>query len=294
MDTKKRDGDGDDNDTSDNMSDYSDSSFDPTSVESLTELLGLYEEAMMSIEESKAKHVIYLTHECRQLKPLMTEINEIADELEKFMEYEIALVSKGGNAPPAVLESVGNFGGEEEGEKGEEKKEMNHYDMIEQANIFLNVEDLQVSQFEAVPVEIWIKAKNSSGENPDELWHIHKFVNRAELMRDMYFQYLVLSRDLLALGKVRPPDVDPFYEPPNDSLIGVAYCFLDALSYKIEVHENLSIINFKGAVVGELEVEIFPSMGEDAGLPPEEKDVDGVAFTTEEFAINKYIGKKMR
>jgi len=175
-----------------------------------------------------------------------------------------------------------------------EKKEMDHFDMLEQAQSFVNVEDLDVGQFSVLPCELWIKARNSSGESPDELWHMVKFLNRAELMRDMYSQYVSLNKDLIALGKIRPPDIDPFYEPPHDSLIGVAYCFLDALSYKIEIHEQLSIINFKGAVVGELEVEIFPSMAEDAGIIEEqERDVDGVVYTTEEFAISKFIGKKM-
>jgi len=110
--------DGDEGD--DNLSDYSDTSFDPTNPENLAELLRQYEEAIMSIEESKARHVTCLTHEIFSLYPILEEINEIADELEKFMEYELCLVSKGGDTPPALAESVGDYGGGEGGGGGGE------------------------------------------------------------------------------------------------------------------------------------------------------------------------------
>ena len=136
--------------------------------------------------------------------------------------------------------------------------------------------------------------KNTTGENPEELWHMHKFFNRLELMRDVYFEYLDCNKDLMRLSKRVPSVRDPFYEPPMDSLIGVAYCFLDALSYMIEIHESVTIINFKGKLVGELEVEVYPSMEDNGEVIKEEATAPGeVNFTSQEFQISEYVGQTM-
>jgi hypothetical protein len=89
--------------------------------------------------------------------------------------------------------------------------------------------------------------------------------------------------------------VDPFYEPPTDSLIGVAYVFLDALSYLVEIHESITVINFKGKLVGELEVELYVTMENNGGQIREAGGEDGeVEFTNEEFVIGDHVGEAMQ
>ena len=286
-----------DDDEHNSYEDSDDDFDDALSEKFLTKTLQSYETALMDIEEFKAVHINYLTNEILELKPIISEVNEIADELEKFFEYEIALVAKGGaTAAPKVAETVGN--GEGVGEPSVDslvnESKADHFDMIAASQEIMSVEELNIDQFRPFPADIWVKAKNTTQENPDELWHINKFMNRVELFRDMYSTYTALFRDLMALGRIKPPDIDPFYEPPNDSLIGVAYCFLDAISFQIEIHESVSCINFKGKVVGELDIAIFPTMSEqDTGIVKEEKDADGVAFTSEEFIIADHVGQTM-
>jgi hypothetical protein len=112
---------------------------------------------------------------------LFQEANEIAEELEKFLSFELCLVNKGG--PGADVPSSGAEG--EDGDEEEEKKEDKtaYLDML---NNGLDVDDLDVMQYETFPAEFWVKVVNTSGENPEELWHMLKFKNRLEMMRGMW------------------------------------------------------------------------------------------------------------
>jgi hypothetical protein len=109
-------------------------------------------------------------------------------------------------------------------------------------------------------------------------------------MRWMFKEYIGCNKDLLKLKKVVPAANDPFYEPPTDVLIGVGYCFLDSLSYLVEIHESITVINFKGALVGELELEVTATMDSDDRHVEEEGEID---FTSEEFRISDQVGETM-
>lgn len=72
--------------------------------------------------------------------------------------------------------------------------------------------------------------------------------------------------------RMRPPQIigkgtrneDPFFDPPDHRLVGVAYLSLDPISYLMEVTEDaLPIVNSKGNVTGILKVRITPTLDED-------------------------------
>ena len=85
-----------------------------------------------------------------------------------------------------------------------------------------------------------------------------------------------------------PEDRDPFFDPPEDQLIGKATIFLSGLTYFLSVEETTPIIDYKGKDEGELKVRIIPHMGEE---PP----ADGDEENDEDFVENleDIIGKKM-
>ena len=276
---------------------------------------------LVELEEYEGQHVARIRNAFVELHFFCREANEISEELEKFLSFELCLVSRGGPGGVAEASDGGGTDGDDDGgddgdgdgdgDGGEEKKETatateEHQKGSEEhqkgsmeayAELIakgLDVDDLELSQYQAFPAEFWIKVKHTGGEKPEELWHQLKFKNRLSLMRDMWATYVRCNRDLLALSKARPPAVDPFYEPPTDSLIGVAYCFLDALSYMVEIHESITIINFKGQLVGELEVSLSVVMENNAGIEKEEGGDGEVDFTSEEFTIGDHVGESMQ
>ncbi|GMH75543.1 hypothetical protein TL16_g06796 [Triparma laevis f. inornata] len=265
---------------------------DVASVESCR---GDCETAILDMDDWKRVHDKVMYEKVLEMYHVMAEVNEIGEELEKFMVFEVGLVAVGGPKND-VDKGIGDdfdVGGLE----GEEKKEDVSSMLQGKPSLtsgLMDVASLNIKQYKAFPAEFWVKVKYTTGENPEELWHMHKFYNRLEGMREMFSTYLDCGKDLMNLSRRIPALIDPFYEPPNDSLIGVAYCFMDALSYMIEIHESVTVINFKGKLVGEIEMEVFVQM-EDNGRVYKEKagEDDEVDFTSQEFVIADHLGQTM-
>ena len=272
-------------------------------IEKIEDKLSLYETTVVQIEDYRRKHVKMSECKILEIHHCLLEANEIAEELEKFMEFELCLVSRGGPKKDVEVALVEK---KEKLEKANNNKQYHSEEKKDESNSTsstkeqremkeivdgLDMKALKITELETFPAEYWVRVKNTTSENPDELWHLHKFFNRLELMRDMWSVYLDSFKDLAKLLKARPPAVDPFYEPPKDVLVGVAYCFLDSLSYMVEIHESVVAINFKGKLVGELELDIYPMMD---GFVKEEATKEGeVDFTSEEFVIAEHVGEVM-
>ena len=200
------------------------------------------ETAILDMDDWKRLHDKILYEKVLEMYHVMAEVNEIGEELEKFMVFEVGLVAVGGPKNEAEKGMLDN--------DDEEKKDDSN-SLLAKPSLtsgLMDVAALDIPQFKPFPAEFWVKVKYTTGENPEELWHMHKFYNRLEGMREMFSTYLDCGKDLMRLSKRIPAVIDPFYEPPNDSLIGVAYCFLDALSYMVEIHESVTVINVKGKV----------------------------------------------
>ncbi|XP_064643927.1 kinesin-like protein KIF28 isoform X2 [Lineus longissimus] len=85
------------------------------------------------------------------------------------------------------------------------------------------------------------------------LWPRHKFFNRKYVMQEMYQNYTEGEDWEL------PPEKDPFGEDPDAEVhIGSVKIWLQPLSYKIELREQLEITDFKANEVGLLNVEVIP------------------------------------
>lgn len=57
----------------------------------------------------------------------------------------------------------------------------------------------------------------------------------------MYQRYLDGDDDVLTL----PKEEDPFWEPPEDVLIGTSNVFLQSLSYALDFDDKVVITDFK-------------------------------------------------
>jgi hypothetical protein len=86
-------------------------------------------------------------------------------------------------------------------------------------------------------------------------WSAIVVAERYSLMLRIFHCYQSeCDSDLEALEIVCPPEDDPFLDIPENELVGVSYLYLDPFQYMMDIHEQLPIVNFKGAMCGSLKV----------------------------------------
>lgn len=96
------------------------------------------------------------------------------------------------------------------------------------------------------------------------LWDRGKFTNRRFIMQELYQRHLDGDE---TVSKI-PQDEDPFWEPPEDVLIGSANVFLQSLSYALDFDDKLTITDYKGSEEGSIVINITPCS--QAGKPLDE------------------------
>jgi len=94
--------------------------------------------------------------------------------------------------------------------------------------------------------ELLVVCRSSDECVPDAFWSPAKFYRRAAVMYDMYLTSNGGQKDSESMMELYPPEKDPYYDPPTQTLVGVGYCHLSSLNYMIDVHESVPVINFKG------------------------------------------------
>ena len=100
--------------------------------------------------------------------------------------------------------------------------------------------------------KVSVKIKNLLNDNV-WLWDRGKFTNRRYLMQDLYQRFLD-GEDMSKLEK----EEDPFWEPPEDILIGTANVFLQSLSYALDFDDKLAITDYKGSEEGTILINVTP------------------------------------
>ncbi|EDO35613.1 predicted protein [Nematostella vectensis] len=124
--------------------------------------------------------------------------------------------------------------------------------------------------------KVMVKMKNLLNENV-WLWDRGKFLNRRFLMQEMYQKFMD-SEDINV-----PKEEDPFWEPPEDVLIGTANVFLQSLAYALDFDDKLTATDYKGSEEASIFVNVSPctqtgkSLDEDYFVD-EPKDLLGKPF----------------
>jgi len=101
--------------------------------------------------------------------------------------------------------------------------------------------------------KVLVKMKNLLNDNV-WLWERGKFMNRRFLMMDLYQRFLDGDETVKSI----PQEEDPFWEPPEDVLIGTANVFLQSLSYQLDFDDKLGITDYKGIEQGSLIINVTP------------------------------------
>uniref|UniRef100_H2ZMC6 Kinesin-like protein n=1 Tax=Ciona savignyi TaxID=51511 RepID=H2ZMC6_CIOSA len=128
-----------------------------------------------------------------ELLPMVTEVNAVSEELNKYRHFELVLIS-------------GGF--QEDKDKGTKV-------MVQVKNLLNN--------------NIW-------------MWERGKFMNRRYMIQEMYQQYIDGDDSFKEIEQ----DKDPFFDPPEDVMLGTANVFLQSLSYLLDFDDRLAITDYKG------------------------------------------------
>ena len=95
------------------------------------------------------------------------------------------------------------------------------------------------------------------------LWDMEKFENRLNMMREMMDEFRMTER-----YPQISPESDPYWDPPEEQLIGVAYYSLRPLGLLFDNPFDLRIVSTPGGEAGNLKVNIVPI--DDFGSPLED------------------------
>ena len=100
------------------------------------------------------------------------------------------------------------------------------------------------------------------------LWDRGTFTNRKFMMQEIYQKYLEGEN----IGHIEK-EKDPFWEPPQDCLIGTATVYLKSLAYNMDFSDKLVLVDLKGLDEGSMDVTLIPC-GKEGRPLPEENFVD--------------------
>ncbi|XP_068725304.1 kinesin-like protein KIF28 [Montipora capricornis] len=140
--------------------------------------------------------------------------------------------------------------------------------MSEELNKHKNFEVILISgvaqgEGGSAETKVMVRMKNLLNNNV-WLWDRGKFLNRRFLMQDLYQR----SMDGEDLSKL-PKEEDPFWEPPEDVLIGTASVFLQSLSYALDFDDKLAITDYKGEEVATVVINVAPCYADQKPLSEE-------------------------
>nr|XP_039265473.1 kinesin-like protein KIF28P isoform X1 [Styela clava] len=102
------------------------------------------------------------------------------------------------------------------------------------------------------------------------MWERGQFINRRYMIQELYQQFVDGDDSYLTIEKEK----DPFYDPPQDYLIGSSNAFLQSLSYALDFDDKLTITDHKGQEEGGLYVVVSPCNAKGKPLPEEENFVE--------------------
>ena len=99
-------------------------------------------------------------------------------------------------------------------------------------------------------LELQIIVRNKKGLS--WRWSKEKFSTRIYMMRDCYQEW---AEDH---SIVTPEEVDPFYDPPEDQLIGKCHFYMESLAFLLDNTQSVPIVDQAGRKQGEVLISVIP------------------------------------
>eukprot|EP00002_Diphylleia_rotans_P034349 TRINITY_DN7368_c0_g2_i2.p1 TRINITY_DN7368_c0_g2~~TRINITY_DN7368_c0_g2_i2.p1 ORF type:complete len:836 (+),score=169.73 TRINITY_DN7368_c0_g2_i2:118-2625(+) len=115
------------------------------------------------------------------------------------------------------------------------------------------------------------------------IWTSEKFVNRVYIMREFYQKFI--DGEEMNMSQ----ENDPFWDPNEPVLIGVATVYLKSVTYYIEFDDDVDLLDYKGKHEGTLHIKVLPCT--DKGVPLIEFDDTEDQYYIEE--PEELIGRRL-
>ena len=142
----------------------------------------------------------------------------------------------------------------------------------------LNVLPDDVTSENDLDPENWEKILKIEVANSDYgliwLWDVEKFEDRLSMMKEMLEEYQRMTHVTPV-----PPEDDPYWDPPEEHLIGKAYYSLKALGLLFDNPFDLHIISTQGGDAGTLKMNINPIEIDEEDCPEAPEEVVGTKIS---------------
>jgi hypothetical protein len=186
--------------------------------------------------------------------PLVNEANAYSEELGVGLVFSVKLMSLPGRKPPVA--------------SGAGDEDTAQTSAVLDTDVFVRV-DANATVAQTTP-----------GSSSQKFWTYDKFTDRLYNMREMYQKYVECGRSLEGTEYCFNKQLDPFYDEPDDHLIGRATVYLDPLVYVMFIDEWTPIIDYKGQTQGELLLRVVPHKKPEppTGEPDSWDTSDGTGF----------------
>jgi Kinesin protein 1B len=165
--------------------------------------------------------------------PLVNEANAYSEELGVGLAFSVKLMSLPGRKPAVAASGAGD-------------DDSSQHSAVLDTDVFVRV-DTSVSATFATPAQ-----------SSQKFWTYDKFMDRLYNMREMYQKYVESGRSLEGTEYCFNKQLDPFYDEPEDHMIGRATVYLDPLVYVMFIDEWTPVIDYKGQTQGELLLRVIP------------------------------------
>ena len=252
-------------------------------------------EKLLKRQERERQERSLIDRQLLHTLPLVHEANCISVELNKLMRFSVKLVSKtmegelGESVEPTYKTEVCVIVSYEEGEGGGEGEGEGEGGGVE-ISVSPGKQGRRPSVYTpgASPMNIGSGSGNAGGggdkKGRQNLWSHEKFHNRIYIMREMYHTWKE-GGGVLEGTEFASVENDPFYDPAEDQLLGIARMQLEAMKYMLDVEEATPLVDYKGTSEGELLVGLTPMIGGGGeGEEEEEEDIED---------LEEIIGKKL-
>ena len=204
--------------------------------------------------------------------PLVNEANAMSEEMGRGLVFEpkllaVAAAAGGRRASQTSVDTAGEAGGVGGGGDSRASTDTSAASNNSRlTDIFVRVSSSSGGGGGGLQQQHVLSGGNSGGAAAASsggvgLWVLDKFTNRLYMMREVYAAWGDAGRPPLSqmsLTSLPGVESDPFYDPPEDTLIGRCTVFLDPLQYSLGIAEATPIIDYKGHEHGELKVRITP------------------------------------
>jgi len=207
-----------------------------------------------------------LDEQLLRMLPLVHEANAISGELGKGLRFAVKLISKtvdinrdtSSNIYDTSSSHQFGMSGFMDTNDGNSSIDSSNQNQNQSSNLSV----MGVKGKLTTEVAVLVHHDDDSSRDA-VMWSANKFHDRIYLMREVYQLWIEGGESFennlsYSTSIFSTPSGDPFYDPPEDNLVGVAYLQLEAVRWLLDMNEVTPLVDYKGHKQGDIMAELVP------------------------------------